>query len=221
MLAIIRKNLDERLRSSLACLNGIPDDQDSQTATTDEFHRTLKGLYCVSIYAAIEYTVTSCCSSLLDEIESCKHKSSDFKNLLLCTLFDSKFKGLQDPKNKSKWKSRKSLIDSIFSENPILNIDNTIMPGDSSNIRVSNLEEIWEFFHLETPISPIDVNIHLLNEITDRRNELAHGRSPASEIGRRYTKKDLVKRHEAMSKLCSHILISFEKHIEEKEYLKP
>jgi hypothetical protein len=58
-----------------------------------------------------------------------------------------------------------------------------------------------------------------LDELIENRNAIAHGRLAASEVGNRYTQRDIDRRLEDLNLLCLFFISKGETYIENKEYL--
>lgn len=209
----------ERIIQSTLLLNQIRILDEALDMSSTELIKIQKGLLFVSLYASIEYTVTSCCSNLLAILQGKDFIPINYKNNLLCLLLDSKFKAIRDSGNKTRWQKKEALIASIFSmEKPT--IDNTVFPTEGTNIGLSQLQDVWKFLHLPDPIVPDGENQWYLNDIKDHRNAIAHGRMKAAEVGQRYTIAELEKRHNFVSMLCGHIIATFTSQVMNEGFLR-
>lgn len=209
----------DRIMQSTAILHQIKDLESITIGSMVDLNRIQKGMLFISMYAAVEYTVTNCCFNFLSILQTKNHVPSEYKNNLLCVILDAKFKSVVDSGRKTFWNNKSELISSIFSSDKP-HIDNTVMPTNGFNIGLGELKDIWAFFHLSEPIIPVGENSWYLNEIKGHRNAIAHGREKAAEIGKRYTFLELEKRHNFISLLCSHIVSSFDSHTQAEKYLK-
>jgi hypothetical protein len=188
-------------------------------STLEELIRIQKGLIFVSLYSAIEFTLTSSVSQFLTAIQRNPKKPFEYKKYLLCTVMNAEFNAIIDCSKKTVWKNKAKLMDCLFSDDPV-NIDNAVFPTDGTNISHNQISEIWRLFHLPNPILPDGVHPWLLNEIKEHRNAIAHGRERAATIGGRFSVELLEKRHESVALLCAHIVSSFEEHFKSKAFLR-
>lgn len=219
MFANVLAESTERIMQSTILLNQIRTiEKDPETTSTDLI-KVQKGMLFVSLYASIEYTLTSCCSNFLAILQGKDHITTKYKNNLLCVFLDSEFKAVTASGNKTKWQKKEALISGIFSlEKPVIN--NTVFPADGTNIGLAQLQDVWNFLNLSGPIIPEGENHLYLHDIKDHRNAIAHGRMKASEVGQRYTISELEKRHNFVNMLCGHIIETFISQVRTEGFLK-
>jgi hypothetical protein len=60
-----------------------------------------------------------------------------------------------------------------------------------------------------------------LEEVTEKRMAISHGRESAADVGRRYSFDDLARRHAAVDLVCGHIVQSFETYLASEHYRFP
>lgn len=209
----------ERIRQTTILLNQIRNlERDAEISSLD-LTKIQKGMFFVSLYASIEFTLTSCCSTFLVVLQTKEHIRIKYKNNLLCVLLDPEFKALTDGGKKTIWKKKEALVSRIFSpDKPI--IDNTVFPTDGTNIGLTQLQDVWNFLHLPGPVIPVGESEWYLHDIKEHRNAIAHGRVKAAEVGQRYTFNDLEKRHNFVNMLCEHIIESFSTQVRTEGFLK-
>ena len=209
----------ERILQSTVMLNNIRNLEKKKEITSLDLIKVEKGMLFVSLYAAIEFTLTGCCSNFLAILQGKKHIPIKYKNNLLCVLLDSEFKAIADSGKKTIWKKKEALIARIFSlDKPI--IDNTVFPSEGTNIGLAQLQDVWNFLHLPKPIIPDGESEWYLQDIKEHRNAIAHGRVKSAEVGQRYTFNDLEKRHNFVKMLCGHIIETFISHVNAEGFLK-
>lgn len=209
----------ERIMQSTILLNQIRNlEKDSEISSLD-LVKVQKGMFFVSLYASIEFTLTRCCSNFLAILHGKGYLPIKYKNNLLCVLLDPEFKAVTDGSKKTIWKKKEALITRIFSmDKPI--IDNTVFPTDGTNIGLTQLQDVWNFLHLPGPVIPEGESQWYLQDIKEHRNAVAHGRVKAAEVGQRYTFAELEKRHNFVNMLCGHIIESFSSQVRTEGYLK-
>lgn len=195
---------------------------DSHEGSEDEFRNDLskieKGLFFVSLYSTVEYTVVSLSQTFLSNINSDDKTTLDFKNNMICVVLDGKFDSIRNCGKRNLWKKREELVEELFNDDT--DIVNTILPTDGSNIGYSQLVDIWNFFCLPEPVLANVQHQHILNEIKEHRNAIAHGRKTAAEIGSRYTHNDLKRKYDAVEEMVLHVLSKFKIHVSTKGYLR-
>jgi hypothetical protein len=60
-----------------------------------------------------------------------------------------------------------------------------------------------------------------LEEVTEKRMAISHGRESAADVGRRFSFDELEKRHDLIDLVCSHMIQAFETYLADKHYLYP
>ena len=209
--------ISARLGESRKLINHISS-LDAGSLDNSELLKIQKGFLFVSLYASIEYTLTTTVSGFLETLNHEQHKPMEFRKYLLCSVLDSKFKALIGSGKKRVWDKKKELFDALFSPEPAC-IDESVFPTDGINISKKQIEDIWTIFHLGGSPIPTEINDWILIEIKDHRNAIAHGREKAANIGGRYTVGVLQQRVSDVEIICFHILESFQEALEAKSYL--
>lgn len=209
----------QRIMQSTIMLNQIKHLEKDPESSSLDLIKIQKGMFFISIYASIEFTLTSCCSNFLAVLQAKEYIPIKYKNNLLCVLLDPEFKALTDSGKKTIWKKKEALVSRIFSvDKPI--IDNTVFPTDGTNIGLTQLQDVWNFLHLPGPVIPEGESEWYLHDIKEHRNAIAHGRVKAAEVGQRYTFNELEKRHSFVNLLCGHIIESFSSQVRNEGFLK-
>jgi hypothetical protein len=208
----------DRIRQASTQLENIKNlESDSDRSFTDLI-KIQKGLFFISLYAAIEYTITASTSQFLTALQTIPKKPTDYKKYILCTALNPQFNALTSGTKKGIWQKKAQLIDCLFSEE-IVEFDNAVFPTDGTNIAYDQIDEIWKLFHLPEPVVPDEVHPWILKEIKDHRNAIAHGREKADFIGGRFTSELLESRLNVVNLLCSHIISAFEEHFRAQTFL--
>ncbi len=182
-----------------------------------ELVKIQKGYLFVSLYASIEYTITSVVSRYLEILKQEQLKPMDYQRYLLCAVLDGSFNALVGSGKKKIWDKKKEFFDALFSSEPV-DIDNSVFPTDGINISQKQIEDIWKIFHLDGVPVPEGINTWVLNEIKEHRNAIAHGREKAADIGGRYTFSTLNQRVIDIERLCFHIVAGFRESSNTKSY---
>ena len=203
-----------RFREADAILqHGISQEQDEQSVS-----RLNKGLIFVVLYGVVEYTITNCATRFISIIKGNQSLVLDYKEKLAAILLNSEFEAVMSCGSKERWNKKAKLVDKFFSSD-LENVSDTVFPGDSMNIGMQQVKQLWEFFHIDGDPFPSNTAIYL-DEIKDNRNALAHGRESAAEIGRRFSKQDIKKRVEFVEQFRNHVVQTFELHCDDRCYLR-
>lgn len=168
-----------------------------------------KGLAFVQMYAIYEYTVCTVVQTAIDSIKDQKIPLVALKPSLMALFLDAELKSLKDSGRKREWECRIELFQRAYS-NDCPSLDNSILPTDSSHFRPSHLQIIFQVFGIKH--LPVRRKAHLtrISEVVNNRNAVAHGRETASEVGGRYTQKDLRHRAAQMKSVCRYLVSVFD-----------
>jgi hypothetical protein len=87
-----------------------------------------------------------------------------------------------------------------------------LFPNDGSHYRLAQVFTIWSIFGIAAPAVPRVTLTQLVGEIVEHRNAIAHGRGTPEEIGRRYSKDDILGKIDGLLEICMHISLTLENH---------
>ncbi len=74
------------------------------------------------------------------------------------------------------------------------------------------METIWKLFGVTAPVVPDKRLIGRISELVQYRNEIAHGRTSAEDVGRRFTVKEIGKRIKDTKFICLYLIKILEVH---------
>lgn len=186
--------------------------------SSDPVARIQKGIFFVPLYGAVEYTLTQCCMIFIAHIKAKPYLALDYKNKLMAIVLSSEFEALSSCNPKERWKKKVGIIDELYS-NDRSNLNESVFPGESSNIGNKQLLDVWDYFHLSGYPFDSERNVNL-DEIKNKRNEIAHGRNCAEDVGKGYTINELEKKLKAVENLCEYIVEAFEESCDRELFLK-
>ncbi|MBT8112814.1 MAG: hypothetical protein KJO47_03955, partial [Gammaproteobacteria bacterium] len=147
MFSDISSESTERIYQSTLLLNQIRTLEEESERSLSELVKIQKGMFFISLYAALEYATINSCSKFLSLIEGNGYLPMQYKDNLLCVLLDPEFNSVINCGKKKIWEKKEGLIEKLFSKHPI-NIDNTVFPSDGINIGSKQLKDVWKFMQL-------------------------------------------------------------------------
>ncbi len=162
----------------------------------------MKGLMFVQTYAVYEFTVTSVVREAIESIKAHNHRLVDLAPSMLALFLDPEWKSFRDGGRKNEWENRLKLFERAFSEDRVDLSGSTGLPTDGSHYRHTHLEMIFRVFGIQHPVVRRRNHIPRIREVVDHRNAIAHGRDKAEDIGRRYTRSDVLKVMRQMKSVC-------------------
>jgi RiboL-PSP-HEPN len=161
-----------------------------------------RGMAFVQIYAIYEYAVKSIVQTAIDAINAHKTKMKDVSPALLTLFLDPELSGVRDCGERNVWTKRLEIFSRAFSKD-ITNLPNSAgPPHDGSHFRHTQLIMIFNVFGISR--LPVRRKRHLfrIDEVVNNRNQIAHGGETAEDIGRRYTRPDILHIMEQMKSVC-------------------
>jgi hypothetical protein len=219
MLNDISINSTARLREVRSFLTMIRMISGSNTFAFSSELSIAKGLFFVHLYGSYEYTVVSAVQKTLSIISGMRYSVADYKPAMLSIVLDSKCKSVASVGPQKLWEKRWELFNQISPGN-IVDIDDTILPTDGSNLKYRQLESIWTTLCVSDPILPRPILRGRLEELVENRNAIAHGRDSASTVGGRYSVGDLDRRFDDINEFCIYIIQCLENYITNKDFLR-
>ncbi len=163
---------------------------------------TAKGLVFVQAYAIYEFAVRSTVQHAIDSINNHKHKMKDIAPCLLALYLDPELTSLRDSGRKNIWANRLKLLGRAFSNDAIALPNNTKPPDDGTHYRHSHLIMIFNVFGIARLPVRRRRHLHRIDEVVNNRNQIAHGGETAEEVGRRYTRADMIHVLRQMKSVC-------------------
>jgi hypothetical protein len=216
----IRDGLSKRV---LDCVDLLKLIQKSESRSEDvdqvlsSNSKSLKGQIFILMYGAWEYTVSSCLQKIIIEINTSGSELKSIKRNLLSVYLHPEIESMINT-NKQKWIRRVSIFKKGSSNEVAIN-NGYIDVTSGINIKFQQLQIIQECYDMSDPMLP-DMRFRgRLDELIENRNAIAHGRLAASEVGNRYTQRDIDRRLEDLNLLCLFFISKGETYIENKEYL--
>lgn len=173
--------------------------------------KTARGVAFVLMYAAYEYTVSTAVQNAIDTLSSHRHRVKNLTPPLMALFLDRELQILKSCSHKSVWAKRLDLFEKAFS-NEIASLPNTVLPTDGEHYRSSHLKIIFSVLGIKT--LPVRRKNHLvkIDEIVEHRNAIAHGRETPDQVGRRYTREDVLNTIRQMKRLCLFFVSEIESH---------
>lgn len=183
-----------------------------------ENFKSLKGLWLVSIYSAVEKSVNSVMESALEVISSHNNKSIDCIPSLH-SIFH--FGGIQSVRGCGReriFDKSVSLFETTHSETVMKVIDNPL--ADSlQNVDATTISWLLGLFGAPN-ISVPAPSIGRVNALRERRNAVAHGRESASKVGERYTIQELENIYNASDEIITAFFLILSDYCTNQRYLK-
>jgi hypothetical protein len=175
-------------------------------------HATIsKGMVFVQLYAIHEFSTKGMVKAGISAIKGAQVTFDQMRHETLALLLDKETCSVVDAGRQTAWNCRIELFNRARSTSLIDTADGTF-PTDGSHFRLPQTYLIWELFGITAPVLP-DVQLtHLIGEIVEHRNAIAHGRATATEIGRRFTHTEILKKIRSMLSIWLYQISTMEQH---------
>ena len=169
-----------------------------------------KGMVFVQVYAVYEYTAKSVIRLAITEIVNHGHRYADLQAGLLAIFLDPAVASLRDGKTKKPWESRLDLFEQCVSNDPITAVD--VVPTDGSHFKHTQIILILRALGVRRSFTRRKRHLYKIDEIVDHRHVIAHGGETAIDIGRRYSRGDILGIIRLMQKICLRLIAIVSEH---------
>jgi hypothetical protein len=203
MFNLLRHEVDDRFRSLKSFFGAT-------RHFKGELGATAKGLAFVHLYAAYEYTVRSVVQVSIASINAHGHKMKDLTPSLLTLYLDPELTALRDAGRANIWNARLKVVERAFSDDALDLSTNTRPPSDGSHYRHTHLVAILNVFGISRSPARRRRHLYRIDEVVQNRNKVAHGEESPSNIGRRYSRSEILHAIGQINSVCSLLIAIFE-----------
>lgn len=180
--------------------------------------KSIKGLWLVSIYSAVERSVNTTIECALEVISSHENRSIDCIPSLHSIFHYRGVKSVNECSRNKIFDNSKSLFESVLSESVIKLTDNPLAES-LQNVDANSMSWLLGLFGASNfSISPASTG--RVNSLRERRNAVAHGRESAAEVGERYTLEELSNIYNACDEVVTAFFLNLKDHCIHQKYLK-
>jgi len=184
----------------------------------DETQKALRGLWLVSLYAAVERSANAAVEAAIADISSNAIKSFDSKFNLHSIFHYNRVQAVNACSRNSLFDKSARLFEVAFSDTILSATDNPLAES-LQNVDATTLSWILNLFGAPE-MAPAVASIGRTNTLRERRNAVAHGRESASKVGERYSITELDNLYNAADEVVSAFILSIEGHCTTKGYLR-
>lgn len=208
-----REGMTARLNEARELFSNIRQQelQGDELPRANFFSHTLRGLTYVSLYGAIEYTVTHGTQGFINYLCGLDVDTKHLENSLNSIVFDSHLRSVKDAGEKKKWAVRRAIFHELDTGKKCA-IPDTVFGAFLHNVYPTTISEVFMCLGIDKPPTLELRELGYFEEITEKRNAVAHGRESASAIGVGLTHSDIEVRLNAAHSICSYFLDSVEEH---------
>lgn len=182
----------------------------------------LMGSVYVLIYGALEYTITHCSYTAINQLNTRALNLYDIQPSLWGMIFDPDCSRMESIGTNKKWEYRYQLFSKLTKTQAVQQISNVLFPASNGNIKEKQIERVWTTFGLKSPMfepGHEDIN-NVLKDLAEGRMAVAHGREKASVRGGQKSIGELETLYDNISRYCSYLIDCFTKYITNNEYMQ-
>lgn len=180
---------------------------------------TLRGLVYVSLYGAIEYTITHGTQAFISHLCSLKVNTKHLEHSLHSIALDSQLTSARESGEKKKWETRRAIFAKIEA-NEACTIPEMVFGSFLHNVYPKTISEIFLCLDINKPATMAESEIGYFKEITEKRNAVAHGREAAGDVGKGLTTQDIEIRLNTTYSICSYFFDAIEEHASELRFIR-
>jgi hypothetical protein len=177
-----------------------------------ELSKTSRGLAFVQIYAIHEYTVVTAVRHAGVAVAARAHPFIRLRPSLLPFFLTPELQSVQDSIRRGQWESRLALFEKATSRDPAVFLGTPTEISHDSHFRYQHIELIFRVFGINRAVTRRRRYRGLIDEVVNRRNEIAHGNSTAAEVGRNYTNADIRLAIRRMKSICLRLVQMLEEY---------
>lgn len=211
--------MEDRFRSARSLLTFIKRNESdaSPPVDTDEV-KALRGLFFVHLYGAFEKSVTESVQAYSRKVSMMEVACCHIGFSMWPSAFDARFKSIQSSHGRGVWAKRKEFVGSVQSEEACVIADG-IFSDRLQNVRPEVIKDIFEYLGLNSEFLT-DSDCLILNEVVEKRNQVAHGRADPVVIGSGNTSADLESRFDAIYSVATGLLASMRQQLADLYFVK-
>lgn len=178
--------------------------------------KIFRGLFFVHLYGAFEKSINEAVEQFLMEVDGLNVQFLDFSVGFLPTALDPIFTSL---KSSGKWDSRIGFFKKIESAD-VCRVSNSVFSDQLQNTWFSTLEKIASYIGINDVFLKNINDSHYLNEVVEKRNQVAHGRNSPLNVGSSGRSSDLEARFDALNRILDDYIEVLEEHCNSLHFIK-
>lgn len=214
-----KTNLNGRFAELVTHLNYINSLEPREPHTESSLEvKILRGFYYVHLYAVLEKTINDLVSVLINEIKKHRPMNCHLIHSLNVITQANNWQSLRDSKHSELHLKAVRILSRIESSD-FLDLEPTHIQKNLQNIWTNTILEILELFSInDFIISSFDNT--LINEITEKRNAVAHGRESPVIVGERFRSDALRRKLTALQLFCNNLVNHIEMYCDGFKFIR-
>lgn len=208
----------DRFNEARLLLVNLREGAPPQLHPVSQTQKALRGLWLVSLYAAVERSVNSVVEAALSDISAQRVKSIDSVASLHSIFHFPRVQSLHGCGRNSIFDKSVSLFEAS-SGTAILETAENPLAESLQNVDGKTMQWVLRLFGATEMIVP-QASLGRTSALRERRNAVAHGRESAAKVGERYTIAELENIYQAADETVASFVLSLKDHCAAKRYLR-
>ncbi|WP_198386651.1 MAE_28990/MAE_18760 family HEPN-like nuclease [Burkholderia ubonensis] len=209
----------ERFREIRSLLSYIKATESCDLPPVDsEEVKILRGLFYVHLYGVLERSLNDVLECFLQAVSSLQLKYQDLSMRFLPTAMNSHFKSLSDVQSQKKWQKRVDFVCAIQNGEPC-KIESSVFALHLQSSETNTISEIANYLGITTESIEKSADRYYVDEVVNKRHQVAHGRTSPAVVGARGRSGDLELRLGAVRRMVDLFAGLLEKHYESLAFL--
>lgn len=213
---VARREMRARFAEAFSLLVHLREISPAPLTPSNDIIKSLRGLWLVSIYGAIERSVNAATEAAITTITNHQPKSIDCRPPLHTIFHFSRIQPLNGCSRRDMFTKSKELLEVSHGDSPLALNDNPLSEN-LQNVDVRTMSWVLSLFGApEMKVNPASAG--RINTLRERRNALAHGREGAAQVGETYELNELENIYKAADEVVTAFLETLDQHCTEKGY---
>lgn len=209
----------ERFREIRTLLSHIKAIESADVPPVDtEEVKILRGLFYVHLYGALEQSLNEATESFLRSASALGLQNLDLSLRFLPTAMNAQFKALSEAQSQRKWKKRLDFVDAIY-DGRACRIESSVFAPHLQNSEMETIADIASYLGIATDSIINSPDRFYVDEVVQKRHQVAHGRVSPASVGARGRSADLELRLDGVRRTVDLFVELLEKHYESYAFL--
>lgn len=181
--------------------------------------RLSKSMAYVALAAALEHFVEVACAKLYEELNSRGLALVDVRLGIVSLEQAPRFDSVAASRRQRVWSERAAVVQRASSSDTVV-LNPQIKPLDGRTIKAIHLNTLWATFELPGQALPRPQLRLALEDLSEGRNDVAHGDIDPLIFGRRKVFRDVLARVDQVEELAVHVVDSLNTYIIQQQFLR-
>lgn len=180
--------------------------------------KILRGMFYVNMYAVIEKSVSYAIEQFLSEVNALGLKNYELSVLFLPVAMNSYFKSIGDAGAEKKWQKRVDFVNAINSGEHA-KIESLVFDPHLQSCTNSTIASVLSYIGTSSERIISSPDRHYIDEIVNKRHQIAHGRTSPATIGANGRSAELELRFNAAERTVEIFISQIEEYFNSYSFL--